>query len=209
MSDYTHWYDPDFEGPFEKGEQIEKLKTANFLIKQVLEKTPDVYWDYARSNLSFPTIIMRLPQDFNEQIETFKSKRVLRSGSGRTRDPNNEFNLAVDRAHSEMLAIQSQLSFDRLLKGPASSEILERIVNLPPLSLKTIDQWEGPLIDVFELLSKQDIWLAELVEKKVREYLKGKKDSSNQKDINAEIRAEFKKAIRRFAKERDSLLSED
>ena len=31
MSDYTHWYDPDFEGPFEKGEQIEKLKTANYV----------------------------------------------------------------------------------------------------------------------------------------------------------------------------------
>ena len=209
MSDYTHWYDPDFEGPFEKGEQIEKLKTANFLIKQVLEKTPDVYWDYARSNLTFPTIILRPQKDFKEQIEIFKSKGILPSGKGRTRDRDNEFNYAVDRTYSEMLSIKLQLIFDRQFKAPTSSEILERIDTLPPLSLETINQWEAPLIDVFELLCKQDSLLAESVEKKAREYLRGKSDSPSQAVIDAEIRAEFKKAIRRFAKERDSLLSED
>jgi hypothetical protein len=47
-----------------------------------------------------------------------------------------------------------------------------------------------------------------MLEKKAKESLMGKSDSPSKAVVKAEIRAEFKKAIRRFAKERDRLLSE-
>ena len=103
-----------YEGP------IEKLQTASFLIKQVLEETPEIYWQYARSNLVFPTIILRPPKHFKEQVEIFREKGVLSTGSGRARDPDNEFNHAVDLAYSELLSIkyhqQSYLVITHILR---------------------------------------------------------------------------------------------
>jgi len=191
-----------YEGP------IEKLQTASFLIKQVLEETPEIYWQYARSNLGFPTIILRPPKHFKEQVETFRGKGVLLTGSGRTRDPDNEYNHAVDLAYSELLSIKCQLTLDKMFMGDPLPDLASKIDTLPPICGDNLKQLEDPLIQILDILIDTNPKLAAMLEKKARESLMGKTDSPSAAVIKAEIRAELKKAIRRFVKERDSLLTE-
>jgi hypothetical protein len=193
---------------FTEEEQIEKLQTASYLIKQVIYDSPEIYWKYARTNLLFPTIIIRQPQKFEEQINLFREKGLLLTGAGRTRDPEGEYNLAVDLAYSELLSIRFQLIIDKMFMSEPLPDLASTIIGLPDISLETTDQWEEPFLQTLDLLIEKNSSLASMLEKKAKESLMGKSDSPSKAVVKAEIRAEFKKAIRRFAKERDRLLSE-
>ena len=193
---------------FTKEEQIEKLQTASYLIKEVLYHSPDIYWEYAKTKLLFPTIILRPPAQFKEQIKLFREKGVLLTGSGRTRDPDGEYNQAIDLAYSDLLSISFQLIIDKMFMGDPLPQLASIINSLPDLSSETVNQWEEPFLQTLDLLIEQNPKLASMVEKKAKESLMGKSGSPSKAVVKAEIRAEFKKAIRRFAKERDRLLPE-
>ena len=209
MSYDDEWYNLDAKGPFSEEEQYEKLQTAMWLISSVLKQTPDVYWKFAKSHLKFPTIIVRIPYDFKKQIEFFAEKGVIRSGKGRTRDPYGEYNVEVERAYSEISAHRLNFSAEKLFSKKPLPEHKKQIASLPDISSKTVSQWVEPLLlalmGIYAGKPEQDKYLR----KKAEDSLKGKNDSPSDSAIRAEIRSEFKKAIKRFAKERDDILSKD
>ena len=194
---------------FTEEKQIEKLQTASYLIKEVLYQSPDIYWKYARSNLTFPIVLLRPSHHSKYQFEFLTKQGLLPTGRGNRRNPNGEYNRAVDLAYSQILSIKIQLIMDKGFMESPLPELALQIDSLPDLSMDTLKQWETPFIGILDILIETNVNLAKSLEKKARESLMGKTDSPSAAVIKAEIRAEFKKAIRRFVKERASLLSEE
>ena len=209
MSYEDEWYNPDAKGPFSEEEQYEKLQTARFLIARVLEQTPDIYWKFAKSHLTFPTVIVRIPFHFKIQMERFRVEGVIPKGKGRTRDPYSEYNLAVSLAHDELLTHKLNFLTEKLFSDDPLPEYKKQIASLPDISSNTVSQWEGPLLAVFMAFHNRNPEQDKYLRKKAKDSLKGKNVSPSDSDIRAEIRSEFKKAIKRFAKERDDILRKD
>ena len=208
MKKNDHQHDSNYASPKGEAEQIQKLRTAYDLIRQVLEETPEVYWDFARANLTFPTILMRPRKPFGDQIELFREKGVLSCESGRPRDWDGEFNKAVSLAYSQIVEIKLRFIFEQGFAKAPFPELVVQIESLPVLCMDTIKQWEPVFLDILDILLESNSQLAESLEKKARGSLLGKTDSPSPAVLRAEIRVEFKKAIKRFVKERDSLLPE-
>lgn len=209
MSYDDEWYNPDAIGPFSEEEQYEKLHTARFLIARVLEQTPDIYWKFAKSHLTFPTVIVRTPFHFKIQMERFGEEGVIPKGKGRTRDPYIEYNLAVELAHDELLTHRMNFSAEKLFSDKPLPEYKKQIASLPDISSDTVSQWEGPLLVVFMAFHNNNPEQDKYFRKKASDSMKGKNIAPSNSAIRAEIRSEFKKAIKRFAKERDDILKKD
>ena len=181
---------------------------ASTVIIEVMEEAPEAYWEFARTYQTFPAIILRPPQRFQQQIKMFREKKILISGSGRTRDPENEYNKVVDQALSLLNELKIQLILDENFMEDPLPESVSEIGSLPPLIIKTIPKWEPILLMVLDQFLVTNLKLADSLKHKAKLSLSGRSDSPSEKMILSEIREEFKKAIRRAAKERDRLLPE-
>tara|TARA_Y100000588_G_scaffold238411_1_gene252117 strand:+ start:1341 stop:2006 length:666 start_codon:yes stop_codon:yes gene_type:complete len=208
MKKNDHRFESNYAYPKGEADQTQKLRTAYDLIRQVLEEAPEVYWDFARANLTFPAILLRPRKPFDDQIKLFREKGVLPPAIGRPRDWDGEFNKAVVLAYSQIVEINLRLILEQgVIKTPLP-ELVVQIESLPVLCMDTIKQWEPVFLDILDILLESNFQLAESLEKKARGGLLGKTDSPSPAVLKAEIRAEFKKALKRFVKERDSLLPE-
>lgn len=179
---------------------------ADRAVYELHETFPEQFWERAAKSERVPIFIPRKKERFKRFMAMLESTGVILKGSGRTRQQDAPFSREAKAAYEKVWGKRKKLRVMRVCGHKANPSQAE-IVDLPDFHTKTLGKlWMHWLVEAFmDTHNGKPEESAEL-EAKVKPRVDKSKTSPTEKDYRNEIKKDFRKAVKRFAKEKTDLM---
>ena len=184
---------------------------ADRAVYELHETFPKQFWERAAKSERVPIFIPRKREKFKAFMDILKSKGIILTGRGRTRQQDSTFGREAKAAYEKVQEIRLEVIMMKN-RGDKLPPVLAEIADLPPFRTKTLGKlWMFWLMEAFMDTHngepEKSPELKKIVKKRVVNQAMLK--SLVRPIPNAyrnEIKRDFRRAVKRFAKEMTDLM---